>query len=361
MNPVFVFLGAGAEQAPLIEHATNVLGMTTLAVDGSPQAVGLRQATRPLVSDICNPSQIVEHLKGQDVSGCIAHCIDVSQRSAHAVAQTFDLPANPLKAIECATSKVKLKGELLAHDVPVARAVSFTSADDLKTVERKCAELTYPLLVKPSDSSASRGVSVVNTAAQLEAAFSHALSFSRNQEGLVEEFFQGELYSVEMLAWSSTPRVLALSRCEKFPGTLVNSRIVVSTSWASEVEQRIAQLGQRAAEAIGLRLGPAHAEVIWDSSRDRCILVEIAARGGGVGIFNQCLKEFYGPAVFDVVLSQALQPRFRNSDLPSADNWVQRLQGRPGHSSAEITFPSAESKTKMSSGVERPPPVIRYS
>lgn len=52
-------------------------------------------------------------------------------------------------------------------------------------------------MVKPVDSSASRGVQRVDSLAQLKDAFDLALSYSRKGQVLIEDFIDGREFSVE--------------------------------------------------------------------------------------------------------------------------------------------------------------------
>ena len=57
-------------------------------------------------------------------------------------------------------------------------------------------ELQKPIIVKPVDSSGSKGVTKVYEKSQMSDAFEHALSFSREKKVVVEEFFVRDGYQV---------------------------------------------------------------------------------------------------------------------------------------------------------------------
>ena len=56
-------------------------------------------------------------------------------------------------------------------------------------------DLTYPVLVKPTDSFSGRGVTKVGSPADLQHSVSHAVASSRSRGVVIEEFVDGNLYS----------------------------------------------------------------------------------------------------------------------------------------------------------------------
>src|SRR5690606_17944140 len=53
-------------------------------------------------------------------------------------------------------------------------------------------DLEFPLIVKPTDSSGSKGVSKVNNHLELTPALTYALSFSKSKTAIVEEFIDAD-------------------------------------------------------------------------------------------------------------------------------------------------------------------------
>ena len=71
--------------------------------------------------------------------------------------------------------------------------------------------LTYPLIVKPTDRSGSRGVTKIEGPDGLEAAIHKALEDSFEKKVMIEEFVEGKEYSVECISYEGIHVFLALT------------------------------------------------------------------------------------------------------------------------------------------------------
>ena len=62
---------------------------------------------------------------------------------------------------------------------------------DLENIEESSKDVKYPLLVKPSDSSGARGISICHNLDELKAAVSVANEASKTKKILVEQYVDG--------------------------------------------------------------------------------------------------------------------------------------------------------------------------
>jgi biotin carboxylase len=84
--------------------------------------------------------------------------------------------------------KTRMKQAFKAHGVPTAEFEIVGSFPDARYAARR---LGFPVIVKPSDSSGSRGVTRVDSSDWLEAAWSRAWAISRNKRMVVERCLEG--------------------------------------------------------------------------------------------------------------------------------------------------------------------------
>lgn len=80
--------------------------------------------------------------------------------------------------------KEKYKELMRSHDVPTIPEYSI----DLDHFEETAAKIAYPVIVKPADSSGSRGITVCENVEELKAAISFASESSKRKEILVEQY-----------------------------------------------------------------------------------------------------------------------------------------------------------------------------
>jgi hypothetical protein len=96
-------------------------------------------------------------------------------------------------------------------------------------------------------------------------------------------------------------------------------------------EERLTAYIFKVLDALGVRHGPSHAEVIWLDDEDQPCLVEVGARPhGGEGTFTQMATPCVGYNQLSVMLDAALAPEACSS-LPSRPK---RLRAH----AAEVTF-----------------------
>lgn len=133
-------------------------------------------------------------------------------------------------------------------------AVRSAMAHDEASLRTAAAAIGFPLVVKPSDSTGSQGVSVLRSEDGLSAAGERALAVSAAV--LVEEFLDGPQYSVEAFSEDGTHVVLAVTRKYSDPRTLVEMGHVLPADLPDAVRTEFAERTRRLLRTLGLRYGP---------------------------------------------------------------------------------------------------------
>jgi biotin carboxylase len=213
------------------------------------------------------------------------------------VAQSLALPGNPPEATRASRNKLESRAALKAAGLPTPSFAAVSLDEDPHTA---AASAPYPCVIKPLALSGSRGVMRVNDAASFVTAF-HRLrrilaSIDVREErdavhaiALVESFVPGREFAVEGLLDNGTFRALAIfDKPDPLDGPFFEETIYVTPSRESTaMQQRIIDGVHRAAQALGLRHGPVHAECRVTHSGDVYVL-EVAARPIG-GLCSRAL------------------------------------------------------------------------
>ena len=139
------------------------------------------------------------------------------------------------------------------------------------------ADLRYPCVLKPLDSSASRGVIRANNEQEFRDAAARIL---RMKEGdlIVEDYIPGREFALEGVVTAGTLQTLALfDKPDPLEGPYFEETIYVTPSRESAgIQAQIRETAQAAVSALGLTDGPVHAEMrvngqgVW--------MLEVAAR-----------------------------------------------------------------------------------
>lgn len=148
--------------------------------------------------------------------------------------------------------------------------------------------LTYPVVVKPTGLSASRGVIRADGPVQAERAEQRIRRIladaGRDAEEplLVEEYLPGDEVAVEAVLVAGRLRVLAvIDKPDPLEGPYFEETLYVTPSrHPVQVVEQVTRLVEDAAHALGLHTGPVHAEARIVPRRGP-VMVEIAARSIG--------------------------------------------------------------------------------
>jgi len=207
-------------------------------------------------------------------------------------ATRLGLPANPLGAVTATRDKLAMRRKLA--EAGVAQP-SFRAASPGR-VPAEGSALGYPVVVKPVGLSASRGVIRADTwpaaemAEQRIRAILKAAGRDSNEDLLVEEYVPGAELIVEALLIDGTLEPLAIiDKPDPLEGPFFEETLLITPS--RHPEESIAAsvtLASAAAKALGLRLGPVHAEVRIPAD-GRPVLIELAARSIG-GLCGRALS-----------------------------------------------------------------------
>lgn len=143
------------------------------------------------------------------------------------------------------------------------------------------SQLNYPLIVKPTDSSCSNGVTKVLAPDELDAAIKRATAASRNGEILLEDCIEGDEISVESISFKGRHYILTVTDKETtgapyFVETAHHQPSSKPESILSKLEEYVIRIH----DALGIDNGASHAEFKITPDGE-IYFIEIGARGGG--------------------------------------------------------------------------------
>lgn len=275
-----MILGASILQVPAIREAKK-LGLRVVAVDMDPNAVGFREegVETEVISTIDVPA-VVAAAKKHQVDGIITIASDMPMRSVAAVAREMNLIGISDDTAIKATNKAAMRKTFKQHGV--ASPVFFKISDE-KEYWKAVSSFDRAFIVKPADNSGSRGIFLVEDPQNMSAAkeaYAYSRMFSRNGDVMVEEFMKGPEVSVEILAINGEPHVLQITdKLTSGAPHFVEIGHSQPSCLPEEIQKSIAELAIQAAKAVGVSVGPAHAEIIVTDEGPK--MVEIGARMGG--------------------------------------------------------------------------------
>lgn len=275
-----MILGASILQLPAIEKAKE-MGLEVIAVDMNPDAEGFKVpgVIKEVISTIDTPA-IIEAARRHRIDGIMTLATDMPMRSVASVAKEMGLTGIDEGTALRATNKAEMRKVLKAYNVPVPR---FFTASDESEYNEVVKQFSVPFIVKPVDSSGSRGifeVADITDQNMVRKAYDYCKPYSKTGDVIVEEYMSGPEVSVETLSIDGTCHVLQITdKLTTGAPHYVEMGHSQPTRHSKEIAKKISETAIAANKAIGIKNGPSHTEIIITGEGPK--IVEIGARLGG--------------------------------------------------------------------------------
>lgn len=276
-----MLLGGSAQQVTAIREARN-MGYETVLCDYLPDNPGQYAADHYYNISTTDREAVLNTARKEQIDGILAYASDPAAPTAAWVAEQMHLPGNPFHAVETLCSKHLFRLFLKSHGFNCPESFSYQNvADALKDV----SAFPYPVLVKPSDSSGSKGVTLLKSSDGLQEAAEAAFSFSRAHEIIIEEYVQkstqyligGDLFIVngKVVLWG-------LMNC--YRDEQINPLVPMGKSYPpflSDVQFRLVkETLQKMVSELPIQNGAMNVELVLDQ-KDRVFVLDAGPRNGG--------------------------------------------------------------------------------
>ncbi len=295
-----LFVGAGPSQVPAIKHALS-LGYETYAVDANPHALGFGYVFGFDVGNIRDSDFIKISARRFKVNAIVAVATDASVPSVARACLSLGFPSISVSAADISVNKLMQRDHFKAAGLRVPKYMPFRNTNEALGV---AIEIGFPVVIKPSDSAGSRGVSLVKNKQDVILASEDALAASPSKVGIVEEYIDGDEISIEGFIIGGLFYAICLSNKKRTsPPYLLDTDVYFPDSLTSEERVSIVSLATKALVACGLDNCPIHMEVLRSSQGP--VIVEFAARGAGFRVFTNILPWVTGVDTVDIQLKLA--------------------------------------------------------
>ena len=257
-------IGAGKAQVPLIEAAKKE-GYHTVVCDLNPDAPGVALADEYCKISTKDRDGLYRTAREKKIDGIVANS-EYAMCDIAAISSVLGLVGNPESAIAILSSKSRFR--TLQQQIGLF-------------APRVGKELPFPVIIKPDMNSGTRGTTVANNEAEVEAAVKVCSALSRNGKAIVEEYIpidpetviEGEVFihNGQML-WDGLFRSIRSKAAPMIPMTYVFPL----------AEERVGELKtalERAFQSAGVVHGEYNIEVCFVD--DYPFIIEINPRQGG--------------------------------------------------------------------------------
>ena len=270
------------------------MGLGTVVLDGNKNAPGLN------IADIAEPldfSQInkvigfISDLQTKHINLCGVNTMgsDIPDILSE-ISRYFKWEGPNKQTAHITTNKLKMKQHLVrgGFQVPLFQLVQNT-AEIIKVWDEWESE---KIIIKPTDRSGARGVSIISQGNDIKDAFDDAITNSNIKEVIIEEFVEGPQISTETILFngkSLTPgfadRVYDTT-LSFYPHVIENGGWVPSNLPKKQIK-KIKELVENASKFLGINRGISKGDIVVHPKKGPMI-IEIAARLSG-GDFSESL------------------------------------------------------------------------
>lgn len=289
-------LCGGLPQIALMEDLKS-RGITVVLADMNEKVAGRAHADIFYPVSALDVEAVKQLALREQVDFLLTVCADQVLQVVAEVSEALGLPCYiDFETAKNVSKKSYMKRIFVENGVPTSKYLILDTLDF-----DKIRHLTYPLIVKPVDAYSSRGVKRVNTPEELPAAFEDAVTISRTNTAVVEEFVIGDELSADIYIEGGVAHVLCVSKLDKIGenGRFVIHRGTYPADISPQVYDLIRDTAQKIAAGFHLTDTPMLIQMITDGQR--ISVVEFCARTGG-GVKFRLIKRATG---FDVVKAVA--------------------------------------------------------
>ncbi|WP_084244492.1 hypothetical protein [Planomicrobium okeanokoites] len=204
-------LGGTKHMINVVETAKR-MGLSPIVVDnviGSPAKSYADKSYNTSTADIEGLAKIVQE---EGVDGVFTAFEDINTWNAVALCKKMGLPFYATEEQLAITSnKDKFKEICRRFDVPVIEEQEL--AGELE--ETAVASWEFPVIIKPVDSYASKGITVCYDIEEVKKGFTKAMDFSKSKRAIAERFIDNS-YGVQMFYTIQNSNIILTAVCDRY-------------------------------------------------------------------------------------------------------------------------------------------------
>ena len=278
-----LLLGGSAQQIVAIETAKR-LGYYTVLCDFLEDNPGQYHADKFYLVSTTDKDAVLTVAMKENIDGILAYASDPAAPTAAYVAEKMGLPGNPYSSVEILCNKDLFRKFLEKNGFFTPKAKGYASINDALE-DLKNNYYKYPVIVKPVDSSGSKGVSRIDYFEGAEETLGYAMSFSKKQKIIIEEYVEKYGYQIAGDGLSVDGKlVFRYFANDHFNSLCENPFVPISASFPynmpDDIQNKIHSEIQRLLTALNMKTSTYNFDMRIDNNYN-VYLMEVAPRDGG--------------------------------------------------------------------------------
>ena len=277
-----MILGGSRYILPVIKAAHD-LGCYVITCDYLPDNIAHKYSDEYRNISIIDKEAVLSAAEEMRIDGIMSFACDPGVITAAYVAEKMGLPSvGSYEAVQILQNKGKFRNFLKENGFKVPTAKSYKAVSE---AVKDASAFHWPVIVKPTDSAGSKGVTKVGHPDDLEESIQYALTFSHVNEFIVEDYLQQVGYSSDADSFSVDGTLKFVSfDCQLFDSKANNPYTPAAYSWpptiSIEKQEELKSEIQRLISLLGLKTSIFNIET-RECTDGNAYIMECSPRGGG--------------------------------------------------------------------------------
>lgn len=277
-----MLLGGLRYLLPVIE-AAHQLGYYVITCDYLPNNIAHKYSDEYHNISIIDKEAVLALARELQIDGIMSFAVDPGVVTAAYVQEQMGLPAfGPYESVCILQNKDRFRNFLTKHGFNVPKAKGFSSIEDAMFEKYW---YPWPVIVKPTDSAGSKGVTRVERWEDLRPALEIAFEHSLSKRVIVEEFIEKSGCSSDTDSFSVDGELKFVSfSAQRFDEHASNPYTPSAYSWPSTMslaqEEELTSEIQRLLKLLGMRTSIYNIETRVGAN-GKPYIMEVSPRGGG--------------------------------------------------------------------------------
>jgi biotin carboxylase len=316
-----LLLGGSRYLMPVIE-AAHKLGCYVITCDYLPDNIAHEYSDEYCNVSIIDKEAVLEAAKKLNIDGIMSFACDPGVVTAAYVAEKLGLPScGSYKSVSILQNKGKFRKFLADNNFNVPVAKSYTSMNDaLHDVDM----FNWPVIVKPTDSAGSKGVTRVDNPEELKESIEYAMKFSHCKEFIIEDFILQHGFSSDSDSFSVDGELKFISfNSQRFDNNAENPYAPAAFSWPSSIsdehQEELKNEIQRLLKLLGMKTAIYNIET-RESTNGKAYIMEVSPRGGGNRL-AECLRYATGVDLITEIVKYSVGMPLDSITQKPYDGW----------------------------------------
>ena len=311
-NNNILVVGAGKYQECGIKKLKEK-GYNVITVDNDKNCIGSTISDKFYCIDVNNYEEIINCLRQNNIKIISAMCFstEISLRTVSFINNYYSLAGVNKNDVLIATDKALQRKIINSCNLPCPWFIELKESDIINELYNNIP--SYPLIIKPTDSSGSKGVLLINNKQELQQNILNCLLQSKYDcKIIIEEFIPGIEFTVEALIINSEILILGISEKKKpFNNYTVSIELLYNSPLVDKLRDKIEKTVKIFLKNCKFNNTITHTEVIYSYINHKIYIIESTVRSGGFYIFDKILPYITGIDIVSITIDTLLGIKFK--------------------------------------------------